>query len=109
LTTEDRKSYGDEWSADLSWKYNLSKETTLRSQLSWMELLENDYPSDSPYYIGATQKTSLSFAIARQFTPLLKGEIGLGGYILDVGRNWYHSDDITYKGLVASALMTATF
>jgi hypothetical protein len=109
LTTEERKSYGDEWSADLSWKYNLSKVTTLRSQLSYLWVLENDYPSDSPFYIGDRQKAALTCAIARQLTPYLKGELGLGGYILDVGRNWYHTDDRTYTGLVASVMLTAMF
>jgi len=109
LTTEDRKSYGDEWSADLACKYNLSKVTTLRSQLSYLFMVANDYVSDSPYYIGDRKKASLSFAIARQFTPILKGELGLGGYILDVGRNWYHTDDRTYSGLIASVMLMATF
>jgi hypothetical protein len=109
LTTEDRKSYGDEWSADLACKYNLSKVTTLRSQLSYLFMVANDYASDSPYYIGDRKKASLSFAVARQFTPILKGELGLGGYILDVGRNWYHTDDRTYSGLIASMMLMATF
>ena len=109
LITESRNSYGNEWSADLSWKYNLSKVTTLRSQLSYLWMVENDYASDSPFYIGDRQKTSLSAAIARQITPHLKGEIGIGGYILDVERNWYHPDDRTYKGLIASVILTAAF
>jgi len=109
LTTEERNSYGNEWSADLSWKYNLSKVTTLRSQLSYLWMLENDYASDSPFYIGDRQKTSLTCAIARQFTPLLKGEFGIGGYILDVGHNWYHTDDVTYTGFIASVMLTAMF
>jgi hypothetical protein len=109
LTTEDRNSYGDEWSADLSWKYNLSKVTTLRSQLYYLWMVANDYASDSPFYIGDRHKTALSCAIARQFTPVLKGECGLGGYILDVGPNWYHTDDRTYTGLIASVMLTATF
>ncbi len=109
LTTEERNSYGDEWSADLSWKYNLSKVTTLRSQIFYLYMLANDYASDSPFYVGDRQKTAISCAIARQFTPLLKGEAGLGGYILDVGPNWYHTDDRTYTGLIASVMLTATF
>ena len=109
LTTEQCDSYGDEWLADLSWKYNLSKVTTLRSKLSYLWMLENDYPSDSPYYIGSRQKTALSCAIARQLTPMMKGEFGLGGYILDVGRNWYHTDDRTYTGLIASVMLIVAF
>lgn len=109
LTTEDRNSYGDEWSADLSWKYNLSQVTTLRSQLSYLLMVENGYASDAPFYIGDRQKTSLTVAVARQLTPILKGECGLGGYILDVGRNWYHTDDKTYKGVIASVMLTAAF
>ncbi|MFH0730447.1 MAG: hypothetical protein V2B19_29400 [Pseudomonadota bacterium] len=109
LTSEDRDSYGDEWSADLAWKYHLSKETTLRSQLYYMYVMENDYASDSPFYIGDKRKISLAFAIARQFTPLLKGEFGLNGYILDEERNWWHTGDRTYNGFVASVIVTKMF
>jgi hypothetical protein len=109
LTTEDRDSYGDEWSADLSWKYNLSKVTTLRSQLYYLWVIENDYASDSPFYIGDKRKTSLAVAITRQLAPLLKGEFGIGGYILDVERNWYHTDDRTYHGFIASVMLTKMF
>jgi hypothetical protein len=109
LTSEDRDSYGDEWNADLSWKYNLSKVTTLRSQLYYLWVVENDYASDSPFYIGDKQKISLAFAIARQFTPLLKGEFGLNGYIIDEERNWWHTGDRTYNGFVASVIFTKMF
>jgi hypothetical protein len=109
LTTEDRDSYGNEWSADLSWKYKLSTVTTLRSQLYYLWVVNNDYASNSPLFIGDKQKTSLAFAIARQLTPLLKGEFGLSGYIIDEERNWYHTDDRTYRGFVASIILTKMF
>ena len=109
LTTEDRDSYGDEWRCDLSWKYNLSKVTTLRSQLYYLWVVENDYASDSPFYIGDRQKMSLAAAVTRQFTPQLKGEFGLNGYILDEERNWYHTDDELTTGLIASVILTKMF
>lgn len=109
LRTEDRGSYGDEWSADLSWKYKLSKVSTLRSQLYYLWVAENDYATESPFYIGDRQKVSFAVAMARQFTPLLKGEIGLNGYLLDVERNWFHTDDRTYHGFIASIIVTKKF
>ena len=109
LTTEDRDSYGDEWSAELAWKYNLSKTSMLRSQLYYLQVVENDYASDSPLYIGDRQKVSLAFAFARQINSLLRAELGLNGYILDEERNWYHTDDRTYRGFVASIIVTKMF
>jgi hypothetical protein len=109
LTTEDRDSYGDEWSVELAWKYNLSKASTLRSQLYYLRVVENDYAADSPFYIGDRQKVSLAFAFARQLSSLLRAEFGLNGYILDEERNWYHTDDRTYRGFVASVIVTKMF
>jgi hypothetical protein len=109
LTTEDRDSYGDEWSVDVSWKYNLSKVSTLRSQVYYLRVVENDYASDSPLYIGDRQKVSLAFAFSRQISSLLRAEFGLNGYLLDEERNWYHSDERTYRGFVASIIVTKMF
>ena len=99
LKTESQNSYGDEWNAELACKYYLSKVTTLRSQLFYLWYSKNDYDTDSPFYIGDTQKVSIAFAVSRQLFSYLKAECGLNGYILDQERNWYHSDDRTYRAV----------
>lgn len=109
LKTEGLNSYGDEWIADISCKYYLSQVTTIRSRIFYLLVLENDYSSDSPFYIGDTRKTSLEFAVSQQFTRMLRGEFSLSGYILSQERNWYHSEDIGYRGFIAALVLTQQF
>jgi hypothetical protein len=109
LKTEDRDSYGNEWSADASTHFYLSKKTTLHSQLYYLCVFENEYSTASPFYIGEQQKVSLSIGLARQLTSTLKAACDLSGYVLDVGRNWYHDDSVTYRGFIISVSLTQQF
>ena len=109
LRTEERSSYGDEWISDLTWRYYISKKTTLRSRLYYLHVTENDYATDSPFFIGRKQKVSLAVGISRQFLPLLKAELNLSGYVLDVERNWYNDNDLTYHGFTTSVVLVQKF
>jgi len=109
LSTEDRASYGDEYNLLISGVYYWSEKTTVRPQFYYLWVFENDYASSSPFYIGDRQKASIQVSVLREISPLFDGEITLRGYILDVERNWYHSDDRTFRGFICSILLTRRF
>lgn len=109
LRTEDRNSYGDEWSTHLSCNYYLNKKTTLKSLIQFLRVNENDYSSDSALFIGKRQMASLAFGIVRIFSPRLEGELNLAGRILDDDKNWYHDDDRTYKGFSIGVKLKSNF
>ena len=109
IKTEDRSSYGDEWNADFVWRYNFSKETVLRTQVYYLIVAENDYGTDSSFYIGEKEKISVAVALLSQLTPNLRGEFSLSGYTMDVDRNWYFSEDRTFNGFIIGASVTQSF
>jgi hypothetical protein len=109
LVKEDKKSYGDEWIADISCRYHLNKKTTLKSlaQLLWIE--ENDYSSSSPLFIGNRKKISCGIGLVRQLTEYLTGELNINGFYMDDERNWYQDSDRTYKGFSSQLRLTCNF
>lgn len=109
LKTEDRSSYGDEWSIDLTWRYNFSKETLLRSQIYYLFVEENDYGPDSPFYIGEKEKISFLVALMTQLTPSLRGEFSLSGYTMDVDRNWFYAENRNFDGFIIGVSVTQSF
>ncbi len=109
LRTEDRTSYGDEYHLIISGSYFPSEKTTIRSRFEYLYVSENDYARSSPFYIGDRQKGSIQVSVLKKLSPQLDAEFMLGSYVLDVERNWYHSDDRTYRGLSGSILLTRRF
>jgi hypothetical protein len=109
LLTEEQSSYGDEYNLSLSGRYLWNDATTVRSQLAYLRVNENDYSQSSPFYIGDRDKVSLLVSVLKKFGPSFNGEFSLGGYILDVGRNWYHNEGRTYKGLMATVMLKKQF
>ncbi|MBC2710071.1 MAG: hypothetical protein HGJ94_03405 [Desulfosarcina sp.] len=109
LATEDRAGYGDEYLADLTVRFLMNPETTLSSRLYYLTVMKNDYDENDPSFIDEKQKISLGVSLLRQFSPLFTGRIGLEGYLLDEGRNWYHDDDREYRGFVADISVTKAF
>ena len=109
LLTEERSSYGDEYILSLSGRYLWNDKTTVRSQLAYMQVNENDYAQGSPFYIGDRYKVSLLMSMFKKFGPSFSGEFTFSGYILDIGRNWYHNEGRTYKGLMAAVMLKKQF
>ncbi|WP_054702636.1 hypothetical protein [Desulfosarcina cetonica] len=109
LATEERSGFGDEYLADLVVRVQLNPETKLSSRLYYLAVLENDYPGDDPLFIDGKQKVSLRFSLERQLADDFSGRIGLEGYRMDEGRNWYHDDDREYRGMVVDCSLTKTF
>ena len=109
LSTEDNNSYGDEYQVDLMWLLRMDSQTTINSTFQYLYLMENDYPSTSPLYMGKKQKVSLGVALERQFPAQLTGKIGLNGYLLEEDKNWYHADDRDYRGFLVDVSVTKMF
>ena len=109
LSTEDNNSYGDEYQMDLTGLWRLDSLTTISSNLQYLYLMENDYSSTSPLYMGKKQKVSLGVALQRQLPYALTGTVGLKGYLLDEDRNWYHADDRRYRGFLVDLSFSKAF
>jgi hypothetical protein len=109
LATEDRAGYGDEYLADLTVRFLMKPETTLSSRLYYLVVLKNDYDDNDPSFIDEKQKISLGLSLLHQFSPQFSGRIGLEGYLLDQGRNWYHDDDRNYHGMAVDVSVTKSF
>lgn len=109
LSTEDRGGFGDEYFADLVVRFHLNPETDLRSRLYYLVVTENDYNADDPSYIDGKDKVSLAVSLQHRFAPDFSGRIGIEGFRLDEGRNWYHDDDRNYRGMVADLSVTKAF
>jgi hypothetical protein len=109
LATEDRAGYGDEYLADLTVKYLMNPETILSSRLYYLLVTKNGYDETDPAFIDEKQKVSLAISLMRQFSPQFSARIGLEGYLLDQGQNWYTDEDRSYRGLVADVSLTKAF
>jgi hypothetical protein len=109
LATEDRAGYGDEYLADLTVRYLMNPETTLSSRLYYLKVMENDYDADDPSFIDEKQKISLALSLLHRFSTRTAGRIGLEGYLLDQGRNWYVDEDRDYRGFIVDVSVTRAF
>jgi hypothetical protein len=110
LKTEDRKSYGDEWTATANLSYRLNDVTTLKTILQYLHIYENDYDDDDPLYWGERSKISFGLGVSRLLTTTVEGSINLLGWVMDDDENWYHpDDDLKYEGFSATALLTSRF
>ncbi|WP_319521634.1 hypothetical protein [uncultured Desulfosarcina sp.] len=109
LATEDRAGYGDEYLADLTVRFAMSPENALSSRLYYLMVLKNDYEEDDPSFIDEKQKVSLKVSFHHQFSEDFSGRIGLEGYLLDEGRNWYHEEDREYRGMIMDIAVSKAF
>jgi len=109
LATEDRAGYGDEYLADLTVRYLISPENTLSSRLYYLTVMENDYDQDDPSFIDEKEKVSLKVSLLHQFSEDFSGRVGIEGYLLDEGRNWYHDEDREYRGLMMDVAINKAF
>jgi hypothetical protein len=109
ISEEAENIHGDEWIGDLYVRYFLSKETALKVMLQGLLVRENDYPSNSPYYIGKRQKLTLGLGGATALSKVLKLELNVKGFLMD-------DDDVRfpefrssrdYKGLSAMLMLKA--
>ncbi len=82
LFTEANKSYGDEWVGDISLKHFLDDKTAIKSFIQGLFITKNDYPSDSPFFVGRREKFSLGLGTTRTFSPHIEGELNIKGFVM---------------------------
>jgi hypothetical protein len=104
LAIENHNSHGNEVVGDFSYGYSLDEKNTLNALLQLLWIGKNDYPSDSPVFIGKRQKITLGCGLARTFMPNVKGSLDLKGFYMDDKKNLYHPDeDLKFKGVSVGA------
>jgi len=102
FSTEDKNSHGDEWIADLSWRYSLSDQTSINSQMEFLWADENDYPSSDSMDIGKKQKLSLGVGASRQINTRLDADVLVKGFLLN-------QNDRDYQGISLITRLTTPF
>jgi len=83
LVTEPSNIHGDEWRADLAFRYSLSDTIAIRSTLEGLWITENGYSSSSPFYIGKRTKVALGVGLGSVLWRDLQGEIFVKGFYMD--------------------------
>ena len=110
IYSEKRNSHGDEWIADLSFRYYLDERTRLRSCFDFLWNDKNDYPADDPLFFGEKQKLSLMFGVTTLIGRSLEGELQVKGFLLREEKNWFHPDEQDdYQGISTGFKLTASF
>lgn len=111
LITEERNNHGDEWVADLSFKYFINDKTTLKSLLQGLLITKNDYPSTSPRFIGRREKFSLGLGVSRKFGPSIEAELLSKGFLMHDEERFFPEfrGERNYKGFSLGFLITSRF
>jgi len=111
IVTEPNDSWGDEWVVDVAARYLPDEKTALRFFIQGRYFSENDYPSDSPFYVGKREKLSLGVGVTRALAPHLEAGLDIRGFIK-------HDDEANYpqiqsardfNGFSATLMLTGTF
>jgi hypothetical protein len=102
FSTEDKNSHGDEWIANLSWRYSLSDQTSLNSLMGFLWADENDYPSSNLMYIGKKQKLSLGVGASRKINTRIDADVLVKGFLLN-------QNDRNYQGISLITRLTTPF
>ncbi len=109
IQKEDHNGYGNEWLAVLRLKRHLSGGSFLGGALELLYLEENDYPEDSPFYLGARQKIALTLSAGKQWKNII-GELAIKGTLMHDDENWFSPDSgITYRGFAVTLKLTSFF
>lgn len=111
FATESHKGHGDEWIVDLAAKYLLNEKTALRSSLQGRIFTENDYPSDSSYFVGQRKKLSLGIGATRVLSPNWEAALDVKGFVKHDGETMFpkYKSACDYQGYSVSAMLTGTF
>lgn len=111
LSTEDKNSHGDEWIADLEFRYLLNDKTALKSSLQGLLITENDYQPNEDRYMGKREKLSLGLGISRIFSKHIEGLLGVKGFIMHDDKTQFPEfrSSCDYKGFSLTALLTTRF
>jgi hypothetical protein len=111
VAAEDHNSHGNEWIGDVSYNYFMNEATTLNAGLQLLMIEKNDYPSsDSAFFIGKRQKTTLACGLTRALRPDVKFVLDLKAFLMNDEKNVYHpEDDLKYKGFSIGSALAFSF
>ncbi len=110
VAAEDHNSHGNEWIGDVSYNYSMSEVTNLNAGLQLLMIEKNDYPSDSAFFIGKRQKTTITCGMTRSLRPNVKCILDLKAFSMDDDKNVYHpGEDLKYKGLSIGSTVALSF
>jgi hypothetical protein len=111
LSTEDQNSHGDEWVADLSLRYFLNDKTTIKSFLQGLLITKNDYPSNSPRFIGQREKISLGLGLQRKLFSYFEGEFYAKGFLMHDEERFFPEflSERSYRGFSAGLQLISRF
>jgi len=99
VAAESSNSHGDEFIGDFLYGYSLNSTTSLNTKLQLLLIEKNDYPSDSPVFIGERQKTTIGAGLTKQLRPDVKGSIDFEAFYMRDDKNIYHPDvNLNYRG-----------
>ena len=100
IAAENYNSHGNEVVGDFSYTYSLNEKTSLNALLQLLWIGKNDYPSDSPFYIGKREKATLGFGFTRSLRSNVTCSLDLKGFYMDDEKNIYHpGEDLKFRGV----------
>ena len=111
LVTEPNNIHGDEWIGDLFVRYFVNDKTALKTFVQGRLYTENDYPSNSPRFIGQREKFSLGLGVSRILSPNIEAELDVKGFVK-------HDDEIhfpefqsarRFRGFSVALMLTGRF
>jgi hypothetical protein len=96
LVTEDRNSYGNEWTAKISGGYSLTDRTDIKADITYIAVDANDYkPSDVSYESKRT-RTTIGCEVTHRWSAVFESGLRLSTFTLAVDDNpddWDEEDD----------------
>ena len=109
LSSEDKKSLGDEYIVDLMYSYTINK-TALNASLQHRVTAANDYNKTALAYTDKMTKTTLQIGVSRPLTDILSGYVSVAGFNLKEGHDpLFPSDKRTYVGGSVSVGVSGSF
>lgn len=111
LTTPNHNNYGNEWIADLLFRYLLTEQTTLWTRLQGLYIKANDFPTDSSLFVGRREKISLELGGKRSFGEHWDAGLAVKGFSMHDETSQYpvFKGDTSYWGYSLMGNLTARF
>lgn len=111
LETPNHNNYGNEWIADLLFRYLLTERATLWTRLQGLYIKANDFPTDSSFFVGRREKISLELGGKRSFGEHWDAGLAIKGFSMHDETSQYpvYKGDTSYWGYSLMGNLTARF
>lgn len=109
FVTENKNNTGDEYKALAVYRRFIDDISTAKGFLEIGCLSDNGYKSSDPLYFGKRNKLRIGGSYAREFSPVLEGEIGVEIFYLDADKSYFNEKDRTYTGITLGFLVSRYF